>query len=42
MTVQHAIVVFPEFDAADRIELVRRQFDPLAAGIKAHVTLAFH
>jgi 2'-5' RNA ligase len=41
MTVQHAIVTFPSFDASEALESVRRQFDPLASLLDAHVTLVF-
>src|SRR5262245_38710541 len=41
MTVQYAIVAFPELDARDEIERIRRQYDPLAAVLDAHVTLVF-
>jgi 2'-5' RNA ligase len=41
MTVQYAIVAFPNLHHADQIESVRRRFDPLAAVLSAHVTLVF-
>jgi 2'-5' RNA ligase len=41
MTVQHAVVAFPRFDAPERVEALRRRFDPLSAVIAAHVTLVF-
>jgi 2'-5' RNA ligase len=41
VTVQHAIVAFPTLQLADRIESVRRRFDPLATLLSAHVTLVF-
>ena len=41
MTIRYAVVVFPETDAADRVEQVRRRFDPLASVIDAHITLVF-
>jgi len=41
MTVQYAIVAFPTLRSADLVEAVRSRFDPLAAVLKAHVTLVF-
>jgi 2'-5' RNA ligase len=41
MTVQHAIVAFPVFDAPEPIEAVRREFDPQASLLSAHITLVF-
>src|SRR5947209_933089 len=41
MTEQRAIVAFPNFDAADEIEMIRRRFDPLAGLLAAHATLVF-
>ena len=41
MTVHHAIVAFPAFDASVPIEAVRRAFDPQASLLPAHVTLVF-
>ena len=41
MTAQHAIVIFPAFAAAEQIESVRQDFDPLATLLPAHVTLVF-
>jgi 2'-5' RNA ligase len=41
MSAQHAVVLIPRFDAPDRIEAIRREFDPLAAMLPAHVTLVF-
>lgn len=41
MTAQYAIVAFPNLDNAERIESVRRRFDPLAAVLRAHVTVVF-
>jgi 2'-5' RNA ligase len=38
---QHAIVLFPAFDAADEIEAVRRAYDPQSSVLPAHVTLVF-
>lgn len=42
MTVQRAIIAFPNIDAHEEIESVRREFDPLASLLDAHVTLVFH
>jgi 2'-5' RNA ligase len=36
-----SIVILPEFDGLDRIAQLRRQFDPLASKIGAHITLVF-
>lgn len=41
MTVQRAIVAFPELESPKQIEAVRRRFDPLATVLPAHVTLVF-
>ena len=41
MSVQHAIVVFPDFNFAEQLEAVRSRFDPLAVLLDAHVTLVF-
>jgi 2'-5' RNA ligase len=41
MTIRYAIVAFPIFNAPDRVEGVRRRFDPLAGTLSAHVTLVF-
>ena len=41
MTIQHAIVAFPTFDSSADIESVRRDFDPQATLLPAHVTLVF-
>ena len=41
MTVLHAIVAFPIFDAPETIEGIRRAFDPQAALLPAHITLVF-
>jgi 2'-5' RNA ligase len=38
---QLAIVLFPETAAADAIEKLRREFDPLANVLAAHITLVF-
>jgi 2'-5' RNA ligase len=39
--VSHAIVTFPDTPGIERIELLRRLFDPLAGIIPAHMTLVF-
>jgi 2'-5' RNA ligase len=39
--VSRAIVTFPDTPGIERIELLRRLFDPLARVIPAHVTLVF-
>jgi 2'-5' RNA ligase len=39
--VSHAIVTFPDTPHIERIEHVRRLFDPLARVIPSHVTLVF-
>jgi 2'-5' RNA ligase len=39
--VSHAIVTFPVTPGIERIEFLRRLFDPLARVIPAHVTLVF-
>jgi hypothetical protein len=41
MTVRHAIVLVPAFDAAAEIEALRRAYDPLASVLPAHVTVVF-
>jgi 2'-5' RNA ligase len=41
MTTQYAIVAFPVLEAPNRVESIRRRFDPLASMLKAHVTLVF-
>jgi 2'-5' RNA ligase len=41
MSAQHAVVLIPRFDTPDRIEAIRREFDPLAVMLPAHVTLVF-
>jgi 2'-5' RNA ligase len=41
MTVQHAIVTFPAFDAPESVEVVRHAFDPQASLLPAHITLVF-
>jgi 2'-5' RNA ligase len=38
---KRAIVVFPRFQQMDVINLLRRQFDPLADFIEPHITLVF-
>jgi 2'-5' RNA ligase len=38
---RRAIVTFPDTPAIERIEMLRRLFDPLASIIAAHVTLVF-
>ena len=41
MGVQHAIVLFPAFDATAEIETLRRAYDPQASLLPAHVTVVF-
>lgn len=41
MSLQHAIVLFPAFDAAAEIETLRRAYDPQATVLPAHVTVVF-
>jgi 2'-5' RNA ligase len=41
VTVQHAIIAFPTLRLSDRVESIRRRFDPLATLLGAHVTLVF-
>ena len=38
---QYAVVAFPETDALEAIETVRRRFDPQAGMIPAHITIVF-
>ena len=38
---RRAIVIFPQFEQTALIEELRRQFDPLAALVPAHLTLVF-
>jgi 2'-5' RNA ligase len=40
-TVKRAIVILPEFDGFDRIDQLRRRFDPLASRIAPHISLVF-
>jgi 2'-5' RNA ligase len=39
--VKRAIVILPKFDGLNRIDQLRRQFDPLASRIAPHITLVF-
>ena len=36
---KRVIVIFPKFERLDLIEQIRSMFDPLAASVKAHITL---
>ena len=35
------ILIFPEFDNIERIEQIRKKYDPLAQLIKPHITIVF-
>jgi len=41
MDTRFAVVAFPECDAHEQIETIRRRYDPLSGVIDAHVTLVF-
>jgi 2'-5' RNA ligase len=39
MMAKRVVVIFPKFERLDLIEQIRSVFDPLAASVKAHITL---